>query len=149
MTSGSSHEGGHRASNQPAAPSSLSNLESEVMETFWSIGEMSVRNVMDALNAGLPRPRAYTTYMTILVRLEAKGVLRRQRKGKTDCYSPVFSRTAYQQLRAESEIDAIVRDYGEVALTQFARRIARLDPQRRAALEHLARAEPDESDRNS
>jgi len=119
------------------------------MERFWSVGEMSVRAVMEALNTGLPRPRAYTTYMTILVRLEAKGVLSRQRKGKMDCYSPVFSRAAYQELRAESEIDAIVRDYGEVALTQFARRIASLDPGRREALDQLARSEPDEGHRDS
>jgi len=124
----------------------LSNLEAEVMEEFWSVGEMSVRSVMEALNTGSSSPRAYTTYMTILVRLEAKGVLRRERRGKMDCYSPVFSRAAYQERRAESEIDAIVRDYGEVALTQFARRIASLDPERRQALEHLARSEPDEGD---
>lgn len=115
------------------------------MDQIWAQGDASVRSVMEAMNVGVSNPRAYTTYMTIMVRLEAKGVVRRRRKGKTDCYSPVFSPEEYQQVRAESEIDAIVREYGEVALTQFARRIARLDPERRDALERLAgteRAEP-------
>ncbi len=114
------------------------------MEEIWTRGEASVRSVMDALNAGAPAPRAYTTYMTIMVRLEGKGVVRRRRKGKTDCYSPVFSREEYLEVRAESEIDAIVREFGEVALTQFARRIAGLDPERRDALERLAAGERDE-----
>jgi len=127
-----------------AVPSSLSKLEGEVMEEIWTQGHASVRSVMEAMNDGLPSPRAYTTYMTIMVRLEGNGVVRRRRQGKTDCYSPVFSRAEYHELRAESEIDAIVREYGEVALTQFARRIARLDPERRDALERLAGGERDE-----
>ncbi len=114
------------------------------MEVIRRQGEASVRSVMEAMNDGVSSPRAYTTFMTIMVRLERKGVVRRQRKGKTDCYSPVFSREEYQELRAESEIDAIERKYGEVALTQFARRIAGLDPERRDALERLAGGERDE-----
>lgn len=114
------------------------------MEVIWTQGAASVRSVMEAMNDGVPSPRAYTTFMTIMVRLEAKGVVRRRRKGKMDCYSPVFSREEYQEVRAESEIDAIVREYGEVALTQFARRIAGLDPGRRVALERLAGGERDE-----
>lgn len=125
-----------------AVPSSLSTLEADVMGEIWALGEAPVRTVMSALNQRASRPRAYTTYMTILVRLEAKGVVRRRRDGKTDWYSAVFSREEYLALRAESEVDAIVREFGEVALSQFARRIAGLDPERRHALERLASAEP-------
>lgn len=114
------------------------------MEEVRKQGDASVRSVMEAMNTGLADPRAYTTYMTIMVRLEGKGVVRRRRKGKTDWYSPLFSREEYQELRAESEIDAIVREYGEVALTQFARRIARLDPERRDALERVAAGDLDQ-----
>ncbi len=125
--------------------SSLSDLEAEVMEEIWIQGDASVRSVMEAMNARRTSPRAYTTYMTIMVRLERKGVVHRRREGKTDCYSPCFSREEYRELRAESEIDAIVQEYGEVALTQFAGRIARLDPERREALERIAGGEPDEA----
>ncbi len=114
------------------------------MDVIWTQGDVSVRGVMEAMNDGVPAPRAYTTFMTIMVRLEAKGVARRRRKGKTDCYSPVFSREEYLERRAESEVDAIVREYGEVALTQFARRMAGLDPERRDALERLAGDQRDE-----
>lgn len=114
------------------------------MEAIWTQGEASVRSVMEVMNAGVSKPRAYTTYMTILVRLEANGVVRRRREGKSDLYSPVFSREEYVEVRAQSEVDAIVEEFGEVALTQFARRIADVDPQRRAALGRLAAGERDE-----
>jgi hypothetical protein len=52
----------------------------------------SVREVMDALNARAGKPRAYTTYMTILARLHGKGLLARRREGKTDLYRPVHTR---------------------------------------------------------
>jgi len=46
-----------------------------------------VRTVMDALNKRASKPRAYTTYMTIMARLHQKGVLDRRHEGKTYFYS--------------------------------------------------------------
>src|ERR1700753_4330784 len=123
----------------PAVPA-LHALEAETMNTPWDMDEASVREVMDALNRAAERPRAYTTYMTILGRLSAKGLLARRREGKTDFFSPVHSRAEYAELRAAAEVEALVDAYGDVALSQFARRMASLDPQRRDALEEMARA---------
>jgi len=110
------------------------------MNALWDMGEASVREAMDALNRTAERPRAYTTYMTILARLSAKGVLVRRREGKTDFYSPVHSRAEYAELRAAAEVEALVEAYGDVALSHFARHMAGLDPQRRDALEQMAHA---------
>jgi predicted transcriptional regulator len=109
------------------------------MEEVWRRGEASVRDVLDALNRRADRPRAYTTYMTILVRLDAKGLVTRRREGKTDIYSPVHERDQYMALRAESEVQALVDQYGDVALSHFAREVAELDPARRRELQRLAR----------
>ena len=57
------------------------------MDEVWARGEASVRAVMEALNADSNRERAYTTIMTIMARLDAKGVLERRREGKTDLLS--------------------------------------------------------------
>jgi len=122
----------------PAAPA-VHALEAEVMEAVWELGEASVRAVMDALNAAAPKPRAYTTYMTILGRLHAKGLLERRREGKTDFYRPVHTRAEYADLRAQAEVAALVDEFGDVALSHFARQMAELDPERRRALERLAR----------
>ncbi len=109
------------------------------MEEVWKRGESSVRDVMEALNRRTKRPRAYTTYMTIMMRLDEKGALERRREGKTDIYSPIHDRDSYMALRAESEVQALVDQYGEVALSHFARQFAALDPARRRALQRLAR----------
>jgi predicted transcriptional regulator len=123
----------------PAPPPALHELESEVMEEVWRRDEASVREVMEALNRRASKPRAYTTYMTIMVRLDRKGVLERRREGKTDIYAPVHDRERYMALRAESEVQSLVEQYGDVALSHFAREVAELDPARRRALERLAR----------
>jgi predicted transcriptional regulator len=120
-------------------PPPLHELESEVMEQLWRSGEASVRSVMEALNQGAEKERAYTTYMTIMARLHKKGILVRRREGKTDYYAPAYERDQYMALRAQSEVEGLVEQYGEVALSHFAQQIASLDPARRRALQRLAR----------
>jgi predicted transcriptional regulator len=120
-------------------PPALHDLEAEVMEAAWRLDEASVRAVMEACNRGRAEPRAYTTYLTIMVRLDRKGLLARRREGKTDFYRPRLSKDEYQAARAEAEVDALVDQYGDVALSHFARQMARLDPERRRALQRLAK----------
>jgi len=109
------------------------------MDEVWARGEASVRAVMEALNADSNRERAYTTIMTIMARLDAKGVLERRREGKTDLYAPHYTREQYADLRARAALDSIVDEFGELALAHIARQWGRLDPQRRRALQRLAR----------
>jgi predicted transcriptional regulator len=121
------------------APPALHDLEAEVMEEVWRQGEAPVRSVMEACNRGRGQPRAYTTYLTIMVRLDRKDLLQRRREGKTDFYRPRLSKDEYQAARAEAEVDALVDQYGDVALSHFARQMEQLDPERRRALQRLAR----------
>jgi predicted transcriptional regulator len=121
-------------------PPQLHELEREVMEEVWHRGEVSVREVMEAVNPCAPKQRAYTTYMTVMARLEGKGMLERRRNGKTDYYRPLYMRDEYTDLRAGAEVDSIVDQFGEVALAHIARQMAQLDPQRRRALQRIARA---------
>jgi predicted transcriptional regulator len=123
----------------PTIPPRLHELEAEVMEVVWKRGEASVRDVMQALNAAGLKERAYTTYMTILSRLDAKELLERRRDGKTDFYRPRYGRDQYSDLRAQAELNSVVDEYGDVALAHIARHLAALDPQRRRALQRLAR----------
>jgi predicted transcriptional regulator len=128
-----------KKSKSPPVPPALHELEAEVMEELWSSGEAPVRAVMDALNAKAGKQRAYTTYMTIMARLHKKGVLVRRREGKTDFYAPSQSREEYQALRARAQVEELVAQYGDVALSNFAEQMAGLDPARRRALQRLAR----------
>jgi predicted transcriptional regulator len=128
-----------KKSKEQPVPPPLHELESEVMEELWASGEAAVRTVMEQLNARAAKPRAYTTYMTIMARLHKKGVLTRRRDGKTDFYTPAHDRDQYMALRARSEVDGLVAQYGDVALSHFARQMATLDPARRRALQRLAK----------
>jgi BlaI family transcriptional regulator, penicillinase repressor len=123
---------------KPALPP-LHELEAEVMEELWAESEASVRTVMEALNKRASKERAYTTYMTIMARLHKKGVLDRRREGKTDFYAPRLGRDEFMALRARAEVEELVDQYGDVALSHFAQQVASLDPARRRALQRLAR----------
>jgi predicted transcriptional regulator len=94
---------------------------------------------MEALNRRTKKPRAYTTYMTILSRLHAKGLVLRRREGKTDFYRSAYTREGYADLRAQAGVDSLVEQYGDAALRHFARQMERLDPDRRWRLQRLAR----------
>jgi BlaI family transcriptional regulator, penicillinase repressor len=120
-------------------PPPLHELEAEVMEELWKSGESSVRAVMQALNKQMRADRAYTTYMTVMARLHKKRLLARRRDGRSDYYVPVFDRDEYMALRARAQVDELVSQYGDVALSHFARQMASLDPARRRALQRLAR----------
>lgn len=117
----------------------LHDLEREVIEEIWDRGEASVRTVLDALNARLTRQRAYTTVMTVLIRLWEKGLLDRRRAGRRHVYSAALNREQYADARARAEVGALVDEFGEVALVHFARLLQTLDPKRRDQLRRLAK----------
>lgn len=122
-------------------PPPLHELESEVMEEMWRLERATVRELMEAINARSRKPRAYTTYMTIMARLDGKGLLERKREGKTDVYWPRIDRASYLEQRAQAEVQQLVDDYGDLALVHFARAMRTLDPARERALRRLAARE--------
>jgi predicted transcriptional regulator len=124
-----------------SVPPPLHELETEVMEEMWRLERATVRELMDAINARAGKPRAYTTFMTIMARLDGKGLLQREREGKTDIYWPRLDRESYLEQRAQAEVQQLVDDYGDRALVNFARAMQTLDPARVRALRRLASRE--------
>jgi predicted transcriptional regulator len=117
----------------------LHELEALVMEEVWRREPATVRDVMDALNKGARKPRAYTTVMTIMDRLYRKGLLDRRSERNTYFYTARLSRDEYADARAQTEVDALVKEWGDVALVHFAKQMGTLDPKRREQLRRLAR----------
>ncbi|MBE2316180.1 BlaI/MecI/CopY family transcriptional regulator [Solirubrobacter sp. CPCC 204708] len=124
-----------------APPPPLHELESEIMEEMWGRDEATVRDVQMALNARGEKTRAYTTLLTVMTRLDNKGLLVRRRAGRHDVYAPALSREAYLAARAEASVEALVEDFGDLALAHFARHIEDLDSERLETLRRLARGE--------
>ena len=122
----------------PTTPPPLHELETEIMEEVWRQGETTVKLVMEALNRKAKPPRAYTTYMTVMRRLNDKGLLDRTRTGRQDTYMPRLTREQYQELRAGAEVRVLVDEFGDVALAHFAKSLSGLDPARRRQLRRLA-----------
>ncbi len=61
----------------------LADLELECMKVLWKYPGASVAQV----RAGLPRPLAYTTVLTVLDRMSAKGLVERQKNGRAYLYT--------------------------------------------------------------
>jgi BlaI family penicillinase repressor len=73
----------------------LSKLEFEIMETLWTRGESSIREIQEAFPA--KRKPAYTTIQTTVYRMEIKNVVHRVRKvGNFHIFAAAVSRSAAQ-----------------------------------------------------
>jgi BlaI family penicillinase repressor len=73
----------------------LSRLEFEIMETLWTRGESSIREIQEAM-PGRRKP-AYTTIQTTVYRMEAKEVVRRVRKvGNFHIFAAAVTRASAQ-----------------------------------------------------
>jgi BlaI family penicillinase repressor len=79
-----------------ALPRKLTKLEMQIMDTLWSKGAASIREIQEAFPED-DRP-AYTTIQTTVYRLEFKKVVRRAKKvSNAHIFEPVISRTAAQR----------------------------------------------------
>src|SRR5215472_2327103 len=73
----------------------LSRLELRIMETLWSRGPSSIRDLVDAFPEN--ERLAYTTVQTVVYRLEAKKAIRRRSKvSNAHVFEAVVSRTSAQ-----------------------------------------------------
>jgi BlaI family penicillinase repressor len=63
----------------------LSGPQLEIMKVVWRLGEATVRDVYEDLR--LHRPVAYTTVMTVMKNMEAKGHLNKRSEGRAFVYT--------------------------------------------------------------
>jgi BlaI family transcriptional regulator, penicillinase repressor len=74
----------------------LTKLELQIMEVFWTRGQVSIREIQEAFS-GERRP-AYTTIQTVVYRLETKKAVRRVRKvGNFHIFDAAVSRDIAQR----------------------------------------------------
>jgi len=74
----------------------LSKLEFQIMETLWSKGDSSIREILESFPA--KRRPAYTTVQTTVYRMEVKEVVRRvKRVGNFHIFAATVTRNAAQR----------------------------------------------------
>ena len=108
----------------------LGELESAAMQVVWAApGPVTAREVADAL---ADRQLAYTTVLTVLTRLEGKGLVHRERAGRAHTYTPVASREDHIAVLMQQALGQA--GDREAALQHFARTVtpAEADALRRA-----------------
>lgn len=103
----------------------LGPLEAEVMEVTWERGEVTVRDVHEALNES--RPVAYTTVMTTMGRLADKGLLRRVEDQRAHRFTPLLSREQYADSTVKSVVDWLVTQFRDPAVAYFLDRVEEED----------------------
>jgi predicted transcriptional regulator len=113
----------------------LGPLEAEVMDRLWKRRSATVRDIVEDL--GRSRQLAYTTVMTIMTRLHAKGLLDRSRDGKTYVYKPSFTRQEHRERLTRDLARGLVAEFGDAALAAFSAELDTVDASHRAALRRL------------
>jgi predicted transcriptional regulator len=119
---------------------SAGSLESEVMATLWSV---DTPQTPGDVQGALGRELAYTTVMTTLARLHAKGMVDRVKSGRAYAYSPVKRADEHA---AQAMTDVLSRGGDKAAvLSHFVESLA---PREEALLRQLLdrAASPETSD---
>jgi len=73
----------------------LGRLELQIMAVVWAQGKATVHDVKDALSRG--RKPAYSTILTMMRKLEAKGYLKHDVRERTYVYRAMISRRQVEQ----------------------------------------------------
>ena len=111
-------------------------LELECLKALWGLGEARVKDVRESLAER--RHLAYTTVMTLLDRLERRGVVKRRKQGRAFVYVALLQREKARELAVEQLLEIYfggsageLKDYLEGAPSpqaSAAPRPASLDP---------------------
>jgi predicted transcriptional regulator len=121
----------------------LGPLETEVMVRLWKRRSATVRDIVEDL--ARTRELAYTTVMTIMVRLHEKGLLERTREGKTYLYRPSHTRDEHRARLSRDLARGLVAEFGDAALAAFSAELDTVDATHRAALRRLAQKDSREA----
>jgi BlaI family penicillinase repressor len=73
----------------------LGRLEMQIMNVVWDRGHATVHDVKDTISRG--RKPAYSTILTMMRKLEAKGYLSHDVDDRTYVYRPTISRQTVRQ----------------------------------------------------
>lgn len=90
------------------------------MTHLWRRTTATVAQIVEALNAESDRKLAYTTVMTILVRLHEKGYVTREATGRSYLYQPAMDEAGLRASVGRRELGSLIERYGAASVAQFA-----------------------------
>ncbi|MFZ1721374.1 MAG: BlaI/MecI/CopY family transcriptional regulator [Microgenomates group bacterium] len=107
----------------PNSPS-LGQLEQAIMEIIWQ-KPATVHAIQQSLISKY-KEVAYTTVLTVLSRLQTKGLVSRLKEGRHHVYEPVNNKDSFVRNMVRQTIDQFVSKYGQDAVVAFAHETAKL-----------------------
>ena len=96
----------------------LGRLELQIMNVVWSRGKATVHEVRDELSQGRRKP-AYSTILTMMRKLEAKGYLRHEVDDRTYVYEPSISRKAVRHSLVGDLVDRLFEGSSSLLVTSL------------------------------
>jgi predicted transcriptional regulator len=131
MTNNAERSGHARGAGPRHSILDLAPLELECLSVLWPMREGTVRDIHRALAPS--RPRAYTTVMTIMDRLEQKGIVTRRKVGKAFHYQ---ARLSAEEARLKA-VEKIVEGFFDGSAEALVAHLSSLASQGAAARDFL------------
>lgn len=114
----------------------LGSIEADVMEHVWAAGgPMTIRAVHEALTR--QRPLSFNTTVSVVNHLVNKGLLRRERARRGHVVMPTIGREEFLARVSREVAAGLIRDFGELAVTQFLAVLREEDPEALARLQAM------------
>lgn len=86
----------------------LTEVELELMNILWRLGEGTVKQVLKELDDG--RDLAYTSASTILRILEKKGFVKSRKEGRAHIYIPTYEKSEYEAVSLNHLVKNVFED---------------------------------------
>ena len=102
----------------------LTELELELMQIIWSLGECTIREVFNALPED--RELAYTTVATMIKILEQKDAIQSQKKDRTISVKAKVDKATYEATSLKYLNEKVFRGDASSMVTRLLRRRQRL-----------------------
>ena len=102
------------------------NLEYAVLVALWDLTGGTARQIHERV--GIPEGLVYTTTAKVLDRLQLKGLVTRERKGRVFFYRPKIARVVVERARARSVLDQIFGLDAAPAIAALVDGVESIDP---------------------
>ena len=119
------HDTGSRTEARSGLTQIMGDLEAEILECVWDLGSASVKEVHECLL--LRREIAYTTVMTVMSRLAAKGLLVSRSVGRAYVYEAAAGREEFCAGIARDFFSGVLVDADRAVLAQFVESVTEHD----------------------
>lgn len=113
------------------------------MDLLWRSGPATVGEARDALGSAGGQELAYTTVLTILLRLHEKGYVTRAKEGRHFRYAAAFDEAGVRAAAGRRDLQRLIERHGAASLAGFARELAGADSDLVTQLQALAAREKD------